>query len=49
MGTKEVLVNLENYDLWDFYDYKLCQKEAAVVIEALREKYEREQAERSDS
>lgn len=49
MTPKQVLVNIKNYDLWDFFDYKLTEKEAAVVIAALEEmvaKDEREQAER---
>lgn len=36
MTAKEVLVNIEGYDLWEFYDYKLSRAEAETVVKALR-------------
>lgn len=35
MGSKEVLVNLKNFDSWDYKHYSLRQEEAEVCIAAL--------------
>lgn len=37
LDLKKVLTNISNYDLWDFYDYKLTEKEANTAIKALEE------------
>lgn len=42
MTTREVLVNIKNFDMWEYASYKLSQDEAAVVIEALEEKARKE-------
>lgn len=42
MTAKEVLVNIKGFDMWEFANYKLSQDEAAVVIEALEEKAQKE-------
>jgi len=47
MTAREVLVNIKNYDLWEFRDYKLSKKEAEVIVEALREKVERDEREQA--
>lgn len=48
MTAREVMVNIENYDLWEFYDYKLPEREAEVVVGALREKAERDEREQAE-
>jgi hypothetical protein len=45
MTAREVLTNIEHYDLWEFYDYKLPEREAGVVMEALRRMAEQEESE----
>lgn len=35
LTAKATLVNIKNYDLYEFYDYKLPKSEAEVVIRAL--------------
>lgn len=42
MTVREVLVNIKNFDMWEYASYKLSQDEAAVVIEALEEKARKE-------
>lgn len=48
MKPEEVLINLKNFELWDFADYPLSKREAQVCVKALNALIEKEKKERRD-
>ena len=42
MKPEEVLINLKNFELWDFADYPLSKREAQVCVKALNALIEKE-------
>lgn len=36
MRVQDVLKNLTDYDSWEFHNYRLCEEESKVIVDALK-------------